>query len=69
MSDNKECKFINWPVATVIIVGLIALTFICWVDSLDDEAELAAQVENNKNRIEYDKWLLEKGFIKEPRIR
>jgi len=69
MSDSNKDRIINWPTATAIMVGSVAFVFMVWATTRYDDAKAAAQVENNKNRIEYDKWLLEKGFIKEPRIR
>lgn len=68
MSDRNDHP-INWPASLAIAVGAIAFGVMMWAMSLADSARYKAEVENNKNRIEYDKWLIEKGIIKEPRIR
>lgn len=68
MSDKSDHP-INWPSALAIAAGAMAFGIMAWAVSSSDSARYRAEVENNKNRIEYDKWLIEKGIIKEPRIR
>lgn len=66
---NKEERFINWPAAVAICVVACALAFGTWATSRNQDEYYKSQVEINKARIEYDKWLIEKGIIKEPRLR
>ncbi len=70
MNDNRE---IEWPLAAVlislaIVLGL-ALQPVAGCEARTKEAYFKAQVENNKTRFEHDKWLLEKGYTKESKIR
>ena len=67
MSDTQDNDM--WPVAVIIACFCAMGSIMIWAINRDNAAVAAAETENNKNRIEYDKWLLEKGFIKEPRIR
>jgi len=67
MTQNKD--MISWPTAFAIAAVAAAFAVIIWAVSLSDGERYRAQVENNKLRIEHDKWLLENGHIEEPRIR
>lgn len=70
MNNNRE---IEWPLAAVLITLAVALGLIlpsvAGCEARTKEAYYEAQVENNKTRFEHDKWLLEKGFAKESKIR
>ena len=66
---SKEERFINWPAAVAICVGACAFAFALWASCADKGEYYKSQVEINKARIEYDKWLIEKGIITEPRLR
>ena len=65
---NKNQNF-GWPHAFATIAGSLAFAAMVWASSYADAARYNAEVEHNKNRIEYDKWLIEHGYIDEPRIR
>jgi len=60
---------LNWPLAVAISICALAFALAIWGMTSGDGDRYRAELENNKARIEYDKWLMEKGFIKEPRLR
>ncbi|MHA2064621.1 MAG: hypothetical protein ACXABY_09620 [Candidatus Thorarchaeota archaeon] len=69
----KNDHGIDWPVAAVLMaiaaaLGL-ALQSAAGCEARTKEAYYKAETEHQENRRQHEKWLLEKGYIKEPRTR
>jgi len=71
MSDNKQKDW--WQHPAIVVSALLSLGFmisaIAGCEAKNSVSYYKAQQENNKERIAYDKWLLENGHIDKPRIR